>query len=136
MIQNGLSILSEKREETILVYGSQETSTIESLLVQAKEAGKRFTLLVVDSAPDYRGRAMAKRLSAAGIKVKYTLIQMLAAIIQTVTKVLLAATYVLCDGSLVSPMGSSMIACIANKNHIPVIAVAESYKFVDRVNLD
>ena len=33
-------------------------------------------------------------------------------------------------------MGSSMIACLANKNHIPVVAVCETYKFADRVNLD
>ena len=57
-------------------------------------------------------------------------------LIQKVTKVFLGSTYVLCNGAMVAPMGSSMIACIANKNHIPVVAVCETYKFADRVNLD
>ena len=33
-------------------------------------------------------------------------------------------------------MGSSMVACLAHKHNVPVIAVCESYKFTDRVNLD
>jgi len=57
-------------------------------------------------------------------------------LIQTVTKVFLASTYVLCNGALVAPMGTSMIGCIAHKHHIPVIVVCETYKFEDRVNLD
>ena len=53
-----------------------------------------------------------------------------------VTKVFLPASYVLCNGALVAPTGSSMIACVAHKNQIPVIVVCETYKFEDRVNLD
>lgn len=52
------------------------------------------------------------------------------------TKVFLASTYVLCNGALVAPMGTSMIGCIASKHQIPVIVVCETYKFEDRVNLD
>lgn len=57
-------------------------------------------------------------------------------IIKTVTKVILASTYVLCNGALIAPMGTAMIGCMASKNHIPVIAICETYKFEDRVNLD
>lgn len=52
------------------------------------------------------------------------------------TKVFLASSYVLCNGGLVAPMGTSMIASLASKNHVPVLAVCETYKFADRVNLD
>jgi len=34
-------------------------------------------VIIVDSAPDYKGRNIAKRLSSLGIKCKYTLINML-----------------------------------------------------------
>ena len=81
LLSNGTSIISEKREETLLVYGNHETQTIEAMLLQAKEEGKRFTVCVVDSGPDYKGRGLAKRLSGNGIKVKYTLLHMLSAII-------------------------------------------------------
>ena len=46
------------------------------------------------------------------------------------------STYILCNGALVAPIGSSMIGCLAHKNNIPVVAVCETYKFADRVNLD
>lgn len=55
---------------------------------------------------------------------------------KSVTKVFLASTYVLANGALVAPIGSSMIGCIAHKNKIPVVTVCETYKFDDRVNLD
>lgn len=57
-------------------------------------------------------------------------------LIKTVTKVLMASTYVLCNGALVAPIGSSQIGCIAQQNQIPVVVVCETYKFADRVNLD
>lgn len=61
---------------------------------------------------------------------------MLATIITSVTKVFLATSYILCNGAVVSPTGTAMVACIANKHNIPVVAVCEAYKFTDRVNLD
>lgn len=57
-------------------------------------------------------------------------------LIQSVTKCFLPASYILCNGSMVGPIGSGMLACIAHKNHVPVVAVCETYKFEDRVNLD
>ena len=57
-------------------------------------------------------------------------------LIDKVTKLYLPASFILCNGSLVGPIGSAMLACIAHKNHVPVVAVCETYKFADRVNLD
>ena len=57
-------------------------------------------------------------------------------LMNSVTKVFLPASYVLCNGALVAPAGSSMIACMASKHQVPVLAVCETYKFEDRVNLD
>ena len=79
---------------------------------------------------------MAKRLSAKGIKCQYTLISNAHFVMNQATKVFLSSTYILCNGALVAPMGSSLIGCIANKCRIPVVAICETYKFDDRVNLD
>ena len=57
-------------------------------------------------------------------------------LISSVTKIFLPSSYILCNGSLVAPVGSGMIACLAHKHNIPVVAVCETYKFADRVNLD
>lgn len=137
LIENGLNIISENVEETILVFGNYESQTIEDLLKKAHDTKlKRFKVIVSDSAPEYSGRGLVKRLTAYGIKCQYTLIHMINFLISSVTKVFLPTSYVLCNGSLVAPAGSGMIACLAHKNHIPVVAVSETYKFADRVNLD
>jgi translation initiation factor 2B subunit (eIF-2B alpha/beta/delta family) len=108
LIKNGLAILSDKKEEVILVYGNQETQTIEDILISAHHTGtKNFRVIIVDSAPDYLGRSLVKRLAAKGIKCQYTLINMVNFLIKTVTKVLMATTYVLCNGAVVAPIGSS-----------------------------
>lgn len=104
--------------------------------MKAHQQSKPFRVIVVDSAPEYYGRNLVKRLSKSGIKCQYTLINMFNFLIGSVTKVILPSTYVLGNGALVAPIGTSMIGCIAKQNHIPVIVVCESYKLEDRVNLD
>jgi translation initiation factor eIF-2B subunit delta len=75
LINNALKILSETREETILVFGNEESQTIENILKKAFDLKtKKFSVIIVDSAPEYKGRNLAKRLSTIGIKCKYTLI--------------------------------------------------------------
>ena len=62
-------IISENIEETILVYGNVESQTIENMLKKAHDSHtKRFKVIVIDSAPDYFGRGMVKRLANYGIK--------------------------------------------------------------------
>ena len=53
-----------------------------------------------------------------------------------VTKVIVPATYILCNGAVVAPMGTSILGALAKQYHIPMVAVCETYKFEDRVNLD
>ena len=67
LVKNGDKILSDKREEVVLIYGNQESQTVEEILKAAHET-KSLRVIVVDSAPDYLGRSMVKRLAAHGIK--------------------------------------------------------------------
>lgn len=136
LINQGLRLFQDKKEEVILTYGNQESQTIEDLLKKAHSMGRKFRVIIVDSAPDYFGREMAKRLAHHGIKVQYTLISMANFLMHSVTKVFLSASYVLCNGALVAPMGTSMIGCLGHRSQLPVVVVCETYKFEDRVNLD
>jgi len=136
LINQGVKIISDKREEVIMIYGNQESQSVQELIKKAVEIGRNLRVIVVDSAPDFHGRSIVKRLAKCGIKCQYTLISMVNFLINQVTKVFLSASYVLCNGALVAPMGSSMIGCIASKHQIPVVAICETYKFEDRVNLD
>lgn len=67
IVTNGDKILSDKREEVIMVYGTQESQIVEEILKHAHET-KTIRVVVVDSAPDYQGRSMVKRLASYGIK--------------------------------------------------------------------
>ena len=134
MINYGLKVISEN--EVIMIFGNSESQSVEELVKKASEKRKEIRVIVVDSGPEFYGRNVVKRLSRFGIKCQYTLISMVNFLMNQVTKVFLPASYVLCNGALVAPTGSSMIACVAHKNQIPVIVVCETYKFEDRVNLD
>ena len=99
-----------------MIYGNAESQSVEELVKRASEKRKELRVIVVDSGPDFHGRNVVKRLSRFGINCQYTLISMTNFVMSQVTKVFLPASYVLCNGALVAPIGSSIIACIANKN--------------------
>jgi len=136
LINKALERFNDRVEEVIMIYGNNEAQTIEDILKTAHSQNKKFRVIVVDSSPEYHGRSTLKRLASHGIKCQYTLISNAYFLIETVTKLFLPSTYILCNGALVAPMGSSILACLANRHHVPVVAVCETYKFEDRVNLD
>ena len=105
--------MSEKRPEVILTFGNNESQTVEDLLKKAHDIGRKMRVVVVDAGPEYAGRNMVKRLAKHGIECQYTLISMVSFIINTVTKVFLSSSYILQNGALVAPMGTSMIGCLA-----------------------
>ena len=110
---------------------------LEKIFVAAKnEKNLEFTVIVVDTCPAFKGRALAKRLGAKGVKVIYTLMQGVSALIKLATKLFIGASYVLGNGGVVSAIGTSMVAYLASQHKVPVIAFCETYKFTQRVNLD
>ena len=52
------------------------------------------------------------------------------------TKVFIGASSVLSNGAVIARIGTSMVACIANRHQVPVVVFSETYKFSDKVNLD
>ena len=135
MLNLGLELFSKNKQDTIMVMG--QNLVLENLFVSAKnEHGLDFTVIVVDTCPSFTGRALAKRLSANNVKVIYTLIQGVSALINIATKLFVGASYVLGNGGVVSQAGTSMVAYLASQHKVPVIAFCETYKFTQRVNLD
>ena len=122
-----------------MIIGSN--TCVEQTLIRATKPDKDnqradFTVIVVDTCPNFSGRDVAQRLSTHGIHCKYTLIQGISALISQTTKVFLGVSYVLGNGGVVSNIGTSMVAYIASQHKVPVIAFCETYKFTQRVNLD
>lgn len=136
----------EPEGETILVYG--KSSVVEkTLLKAAKEEGKTFRVVVVDSRPLFEGRNLAKGLLRAGMReggklpgceVVYCLISGLADVLEqnSVTKCFLGASGMLGNGSLYSRCGTAMVAMMAKQYKVPVIVLGESLKFTAKMAVD
>ncbi|KAK5939075.1 hypothetical protein PMZ80_008378 [Knufia obscura] len=136
----------EASGETILVYG--KSSVVEkTLLKAAKEEGKKFRVVIVDSRPLFEGRNLAKGLLRAGMReggelegceVVYCLISGLADVLEqnSVTKCFLGASGMFGNGSLYSRCGTAMVAMMAKQYKVPVIVLGESLKFTAKMAVD
>lgn len=97
---------------------------------------RRFTVVVLDSRPRNEGRHTVEQLSAVGIPTIYAGLHAAPYVISRCSKVFLGAAAMLSNGTMVSRAGSATVACMAHTLGIPVIVCCETYKFLERVQLD
>jgi translation initiation factor eIF-2B subunit delta len=122
-------------DDVILTFGC--SSLIKRSLVEAwKDGEKRFSVIVVDSRPDYEGQEMLKSLTMEGISCTYVLINAISFIMPKVTKVLLGAHALLANGYVMSRVGTAQISMVANYFNVPVLICCETHKFSERVQTD
>ncbi|KAG2228965.1 hypothetical protein INT48_006075, partial [Thamnidium elegans] len=133
IVQYGLSKI-EDEGDVILTFA--KSSVVESLLLKAKQVGKCFSVVIVDSRPLLEGKNLLKRLTQAGIPCQYTLISSIYIALKDVTKVILGSHCILNNGSSYSRIGSAIVAMAATDNMIPVMICAETYKFTNRTQVD
>jgi len=136
----------EKTGETILVYG--KSSLVERTLFHAaRDEGKTFRVVIVDSRPLFEGKNLARGLLRAGMReggelsgceVVYTLISGLAEVLEqeNITKCILGASGMLGNGALYSRCGTAMVAMMAKEAKVPVMVVAETLKFTGKMAVD
>ncbi|EPY51380.1 translation initiation factor eIF2B delta subunit [Schizosaccharomyces cryophilus OY26] len=127
---------AEKIQDGDVILTYLHSSTVNDVLVYAKNIGKQFRVIVVDSRPEFEGRTCLKLLSSHGIPCTYVMISALAYTMQEVTKIFLGGHAMLSNGALYSRAGTSLIALLGKEANVPVIACCESYKFSERIQLD
>ena len=132
--EKGLSLFTGSEEDVILTFGGVQL--LEMVFKEAHEKRMNFRVIVADAGPEFEGRDLVRRLSAAGIKVTYILLTGVSFLIDKVTKVFLGASSVLSNGAIIAKVGNSMLATLAKRHQKPVVVFSETYKFSDRVNLD
>lgn len=120
--------------DVILTYA--RSHVVEMMLLRAKAQNKQFRVVVVDSRPLMEGRQLLHRLSAAGIKCTYILLNAVSYVMREVTKVFMGAAALMANGAVLSRVGTSVVAMMAQAYNVPVIFCCETYKFCDRVQLD
>ncbi|KAI9323149.1 hypothetical protein BX666DRAFT_2145845 [Dichotomocladium elegans] len=132
IVQNGLQKIQDG--DVILTYG--KSSVVESLLLETKKKNIDFKVIVVDSRPLFEGKHLLRRLTAAGINCSYYLLSSVYVALRSVTKVVMGAHALLNNGAVYSRVGTAMVAMAASDKQIPVMICCETYKFVNRTQVD
>lgn len=126
--------LLRDRDEVILVYGHSEVIT--KILEGAVSACRRIRVILVDSRPLLEGKKQLEKVRELGIPCSYILLNALTYVFQDVTKVLLGASAMMSDGSVMGRVGTASVAMAAAAHNIPVLVCGETYKISNRVQLE
>jgi len=120
--------------DVVLTHGY--SCVVEMILVRAKEMGKKFRVVIIDSRPKLEGRRLLRSLLSKDIHCTYTHTNAAPYIMQEVTRVFLGAASVLANGTVYSRVGTACVAMVAHAYGVPVMICCETYKFHERVQLD
>jgi len=123
-----------KSGEVILTYG--RSSAVEAALLLSKSQQKDIQVIIVDSRPYQEGKQLLSSLLAAGIPCSYVLLSNASYIIRDASRVFIGCSGLLANGSLMNRAGSALVCSMANIHKKPVLVLAETYKFSERVQLD
>lgn len=123
---------SIRNNDVILTFGS--SPVIRQVLLAASKV-KSFRLIVVDVRPLREAMKTVVALSPH-VSCMYTPLSCAASVMKEATKVILGASALLSNGSVLAPAGTAMVAELAKFFRVPVIIAAESYKFCEKVQLD
>lgn len=119
-------------DDVVMTFGS--SPLIRRILSSAAKS-RRFRLVVVDTRPLHEGLETLAAVTSC-ISCVYCPLSGAAFALKDVSKVILGASCLLSNGSMLAPAGTAMVASLAKAKQIPVIVAAESYKFSDKVQLD
>jgi len=120
--------------DVLMVYS--RATVVEEALMYAHKQGIEFRVIVVDAGARNEGREMMRRIDQAGVRCTYTQLHALSYVMSEVSKVLLGASAMLLNGTLVSRAGTALVAMTAHEFGAPVLVCCETYKFTERVYLD
>lgn len=132
IVRNATPIV--KDGDIIVTHGLSKV--VSSILINAHDAGTKFTVVVVDSRPSSEGSAILNELCARGIDCMFTALNGLSYAMKHSTKVIIGAAACMSNGVVISRIGSSAVAHAAAECKLPVFVAAETYKFHERAQLD
>lgn len=120
--------------DVVLVYSS--SYVVEKVLLHTWQQGINFRVIIADAGPRFEGRELMRRLLAAGLRCTYVNLHALSYMMPEVTKLLLGASSMLLNGTLVARAGTALVCMLAHEHGVPALVCCETYKFAERVLLD
>ena len=111
------------------IFTHCHSSTVISILLQAKKEHKKFIVHNTETRPLFQGRITAKELSKANIKVNHFIDSGARIALKKANLMLIGCDAITSKGKIINKIGSEMMAEIAKQNSIPVYVCTNSWKF-------
>ncbi len=105
------------------------SGTVEQALLHARRAGRRFSVICLESRPAYEGRESAAALASADIPVKIVVDAAAAAAVEKAQLVLVGAD-LLSNRGIINKIGTRSLALAAQKLGVPIYALCGGEKFL------
>lgn len=119
--------------EIIMTLG--KSRTVENFLKTAAKK-RKFTVIVAETAPTFKGQEMAVSLAKAGIEAICIPDSCIFALMSRVNKVIIGTHAVLANGGLLATSGSQVMASAAKHHATPVVVLTGLYKLSPQYPFD
>ena len=120
---------SKKIRNGMIVFTHCHSSTVTSILIQAKKEGKKFEVYNTETRPKFQGRLTAEELAKAGIKVTHMVDSAGRSMIRKADLFLFGCDAISSEGFLINKIGTEALADAAQEAGIPAYSCTDSWKF-------
>ena len=112
-----------------VVFTHCHSSTVNEILVRAKQQGKRFQVHATETRPFMQGRRTAEHLSKACIPVTLFVDSAARLALKKADVMMIGADAITAEGYVINKIGSELMADMANHYQIPIYICTHSWKF-------
>ncbi|KAK8805950.1 hypothetical protein WA171_007036, partial [Blastocystis sp. BT1] len=125
-----------EQDDVILTFGESERITEALVGAALQKPFRQFRVVVVGGRPKQNNENMLRKLVQHHVPCTLAPLNALPFIMETTTKAIVSASAMLANGSAVADIGTAIVATTCKTYHIPLLVVADSYKFSRSVQLD
>ncbi len=105
------------------------SSSVTGILKRAKDIGKEFTVIALETRPRFQGRITAKELADYGIKATLAVDGAVNLMMKKADMCLVGADAITSMGDLINKVGTSTVAHMARMHDVSFYSAAELYKY-------
>ncbi len=131
----------EGNQKRICDYGSKlvphggvvlthcHSSTVTGVMKRARDIGKEFEVIALETRPKFQGRTTAKELADYGVKVTLAVDSAMHLFMKKADLCIVGADAITSMGDLINKIGTSTVAHIARAQDVSFYSAAELYKY-------
>ncbi|MBD3309751.1 hypothetical protein GF351_00880 [Candidatus Woesearchaeota archaeon] len=120
---------ARKIRNGMVIFTHCHSSTVDSILLEAKKTGRRFEVHNTETRPRYQGRITAKELAKAGIPVEHYVDSAARLALKKADMMLMGADAITSEAKVINKIGSELFAEAASLRDVPVYSCSDSWKF-------